>query len=51
MSIFDQMLSQYELVSEKARRNAIYEVMQEITLAGLNRGGFFDKAAFYGGTC
>jgi predicted nucleotidyltransferase component of viral defense system len=25
--------------------------MQEITLAGLFRGGFFNKAAFYGGTC
>ncbi|XHR96177.1 nucleotidyl transferase AbiEii/AbiGii toxin family protein [Mucilaginibacter sp. UC70_90] len=24
--------------------------MQEITLAGLNRSGFFEKAAFYGGT-
>lgn len=31
--------------------NAKYEVAQQITLAGLNRGGFFDKAAFYGGTC
>jgi hypothetical protein len=26
-------------------------VMQEITLAGLYRGGFFEKASFYGGTC
>ncbi|NTW77399.1 MAG: nucleotidyl transferase AbiEii/AbiGii toxin family protein, partial [Syntrophaceae bacterium] len=25
--------------------------MQEVALAGLYRGGFFDKAAFYGGTC
>ena len=25
--------------------------MQEVTLAGLYRGGFFEKAAFYGGTC
>ena len=25
--------------------------MQEIALAGVQRGGFFDKAAFYGGTC
>lgn len=51
MSIFDQMLSRYEIITESDRRNAIYEVMQEITLAGLYRGGFFDKAAFYGGTC
>lgn len=50
-SIYEQMLSKYQIVSEKDRRNAIYEVMQQITLAGLYRGGFFDKAAFYGGTC
>ena len=25
--------------------------LQEIALAGLYRGGFFDRAAFYGGTC
>nr|WP_236918980.1 nucleotidyl transferase AbiEii/AbiGii toxin family protein [Ereboglobus luteus] len=31
--------------------NALHEVMQQIALAGLHRGGFFDKAAFYGGTC
>ena len=45
------MLSRYEIVTDKDQRNAIYEVMQQITLAGLYRGGFFDKAAFYGGTC
>ena len=50
-SIFEQMLSQYAIVTDKDRRNAIYEVMQQITLAGLYRGGFFNKAAFYGGTC
>ena len=33
------------------RAHAVREVMQEIALAGLQRGGFFDKAAFYGGTC
>lgn len=50
-TIFEQMLSKYQIVSDKDRRNAIYEVMQQITLAGLYRGGFFDKSAFYGGTC
>lgn len=50
-TIYEQMLSKYQIVSEKDRRNAICEVMQQITLAGLYRGGFFDKAAFYGGTC
>lgn len=50
-SIFEQMFSQYAIVTDKDRRNAVYEVMQQITLAGLYRGGFFNKAAFYGGTC
>lgn len=51
MNIFDQMLSRYEFITDDQRRNAIHEVMQEIALAGLYRGGFFNKAAFYGGTC
>ena len=50
-NVFEQMLSQYTIVTDKDRRNAIYEVMQQIALAGLYRGGFFNKAAFYGGTC
>lgn len=50
-NVFEQMLSQYQIVTDKDRRNAIYEVMQQIALAGLYRGGFFNKAAFYGGTC
>ena len=51
MSVFDQMLSRYSIVTDNDRRNAMHEVMQEIALAGLYRGGFFEKAAFYGGTC
>jgi predicted nucleotidyltransferase component of viral defense system len=51
MSVFDQMMLRYEIRSDNDRRNAIHEVMQEIALAGLYRGGFFEKAAFYGGTC
>ncbi len=51
MSVFDQMMSRYEIRTEDDRRNAIHEVMQEVALAGLYRSGFFGKAAFYGGTC
>lgn len=51
MSIFNQMLARYDIITENDRKNAIYEVIQEITLGGLYRGGFFNKAAFYGGTC
>lgn len=49
--IFNQMLSSYEINTDTDRRNATFEVMQQIILAGLQQGGFFDKAAFYGGTC
>lgn len=37
--------------SVDARRNATYEVLQQVVLSGLYRGGFFSEAAFYGGTC
>lgn len=49
--IFDRMLSNYDTSTTTAKRNALYEVMQQVALAGLQRGGFFEKAAFYGGTC
>ncbi|MCH5223923.1 MAG: nucleotidyl transferase AbiEii/AbiGii toxin family protein [Muribaculaceae bacterium] len=49
--IFEDMLSFYDPTSPQAKHNATLEVIQQITLAGLQRGGFFDKAAFYGGTC
>ena len=51
MNVFDHMLARYEMKTGEQRRNAVHEVMQEIALAGLYRGGFFDKVAFYGGTC
>lgn len=49
--IFDTMLSAYDLSTEQKKRNAVFEVNQQVILAGLYQGGFFDKAAFYGGTC
>ena len=49
--VFDNMLSRYELTTEQQKRNAIFEVNQQIILAGLYAGGFFESAAFYGGTC
>ena len=50
-SVFDRMMSQYPQKTAGDRRNATYEVMQQVVLAGLYRGGFFEHAAFYGGTC
>lgn len=49
--IYDDMLSAYDRSTEQKRRNAIFEVNQQVILAGLYNGGFFDVAAFYGGTC
>lgn len=49
--IFNQMLSSYDITTELQKRNAIFEVNQQIILSGLYNGGFFNEAAFYGGTC
>lgn len=51
MAIFDDLVEQYHPMTDDARKSAQREVMQKIALAGLNRGGFFEHAAFYGGTC
>lgn len=51
MNMFDEMLAAYAPKSQQEQLNALHEVMQQITLAGLERGGFMEKAAFYGGTC
>jgi predicted nucleotidyltransferase component of viral defense system len=45
------MYARYSPTIKEEEHNAIHEVMQEITLAALYRAGFFDHAAFYGGTC
>lgn len=50
-TVFEQMLSRYQIITNDDLINATHEVMQQITLAGLYRSGFFDRAAFYGGTC
>ena len=50
-AIYDNMLTAYDLSTEQQKRNAIFEVNQQVILAGLYNGGFFDVAAFYGGTC
>ena len=51
MTLFDKMVSDMRLAPGVAEVNIQHEVMQKIALAGLARGGFFEKAAFYGGTC
>lgn len=49
--IYDNMLAAYDLTTEQNKRNAMFEVNQQLILSGLYNGGFFDVAAFYGGTC
>lgn len=46
----EQMLKNYRIENIYDRKNAMKEIMQEIVLCGLSRAGFFQKAAFYGGT-
>ena len=47
----EMMLNKYNAQNNIERENALKEIFQEIALAGLSRGGFFDNVAFYGGTC
>lgn len=51
MNVFDEMLASYETGNDNDRLNAVHEIMQQVALGGLYNGGFFNKAAFYGGTC
>ena len=50
-SVIETMLGKYNPKNNEERESAAKEIVQEIALAGLSRGGFFEKAAFYGGTC
>ena len=45
-----QWLEEYKPKTQEEAEQALREIMQEIALAGLQRSGFFEKAAFYGGT-
>lgn len=41
--IFDNMLSRYDLTTEQHKRNAIFEVNQQVILAGLHAGVFLHQ--------
>ena len=45
-----EWLEEYKPATHEDAEQALREIMQEIALAGLQRSGFFEKAAFYGGT-
>jgi len=43
-------IDEYRPKNKEELNQALREIMQEISLAGLYRASFFEKAAFYGGT-
>lgn len=47
--ILKEKLEKYDLSTINQKKNAIKEIIQEMILCGLSRGGFFNMAAFYGG--
>lgn len=49
-TILEQMIENYNPRNNEEKRNVIKEVMQELVLCGLSKAGFFNEAAFYGGT-
>ena len=48
--VLSNILSKYQINNIDDKKNAIKEIVQEVVLCGLARGGFFKEAAFYGGT-
>jgi hypothetical protein len=45
-----EWLQSYHPVNREGATAALREIMQQVALAGLYRSGFYEKAAFYGGT-
>jgi hypothetical protein len=50
MTPIQKMFEQYQCRTNDERRDALKEIVQEISLAALDRTHFFNYAAFYGGT-
>ena len=48
--MIQEWLGTYTIKNTEDATNALREIMQEIALAGLERSGFYEEAAFYGGT-
>lgn len=45
-----EWLESYQPTNKEDATAALREIMQQVALAGLSRAGFYEKAAFYGGT-
>ncbi|HMF73297.1 MAG TPA: hypothetical protein VK616_17575 [Flavitalea sp.] len=42
-----EWIDEYKPTNKEEAEAALREIMQEVALAGLQRSGFFEKAAFY----
>lgn len=51
VKMVQQRLDSYAAATQMEEEQAVREITQEIVLAALGRTGFFQKAAFQGGTC
>ncbi len=51
VQMVQQRLDSYSVQTQLEEEQAVREITQEIVLAALGRTGFFQKAAFHGGTC
>ena len=49
-TILEQMVEKYNPKNNEEKKHVIKEVLQEMVLCGLSKVGFFEEAAFYGGT-
>ena len=50
MLMIEELIQQYNPKTTEETKAALREIIQSIILIGLSRGGFFEKASFYGGT-
>lgn len=50
MSAIEKVIVQYQPRTSIETKLVLREILQSIVLVGLSRGGFFEKASFYGGT-
>lgn len=51
IKLIQERLLSYECKSEREEKQALREITQEVILAALGRGDFFNHAIFHGGTC
>jgi len=50
-SLIEKMVASAGAAAGSNAKRAVYQVLQQVALAGMYRAGMFEKAVFYGGTC